>query len=200
MTDEVNLVFDRLQGVIQDALEVIESTVNAEKIAQLRALRVTVTGLEKDNIPVPTALADLVAELQQTEQEQAVAQATLEACRGRRAGVSDRPGKLRHGRTVVRRRASPEGNIPSSELRRLILETLREFGGSANAGDILRVIHDKMKDQLQSGDLELNRYGAPRWRVRTRSVKQQLVVEGLLRGDSPRSVWELADGADAGEG
>mgnify|MGYP007112012996 CR=1 FL=1 len=95
MVDEVNLLFDRLQGVIQDALEVIESTVNAEKIAQLRALRVTVTGLEKGNIPVPSALADLVAELEQTEKEQAVAQATLEACRGRLAGINDLLGKLR---------------------------------------------------------------------------------------------------------
>ncbi len=200
MVDEVNLLFDRLQGVIQDALEVIESTVNAEKIAQLRALRVTVTGLEKGNIPVPTALADLVAELQQTEQEQAVAQATLEACRGRLAGVSDLLGKLRHGRTVVRRRAPSDACVPLTELRRLLLETLGELGGSARAGDVLDLIHGKLKDRFQPDDLEPNAQGLPQWRVRTSHIRGRLVAQGLLKSDSPKFVWELADGADAGEG
>lgn len=200
MVDEVNLLFDRLQGVIQDALEVIESTVNAEKIAQLRALRVTVTGLEKGNIPVPSALADLVAELEQTEKEQAVAQATLEACRGRLAGINDLLGKLRHSRTVIRHRASSNACVPLTELRRLTLETLGELGGSARAGDVLDLIQDKLKDRLQPDDLEPNAQGLPRWRVRTAHVRGRLVAQGLLKSDSPKFVWELADGADAGEG
>ena len=195
MVDEVNLLFDRLQGVIQDALEVIESTVNAEKIAQLRALRVTVTGLEKGNIPVPSALADLVAELEQTEKEQAVAQATLEACRGRLAGINDLLGKLRHSRTVIRHRASSNACVPLTELRRLTLETLGELGGSARAGDVLDLIQDKLKDRLQPDDLEPNANGIPQWRLRAMHARRQLVAEGLLKSDSPKFVWELADGS-----
>ena len=89
--------------------------------------------------------------------------------------------------------------VPEEEYKIPILQTVHELGGSARAGDVLAAVERKMKDQLSNVDYQpLPKTGEARWRNTAMWARKRLVQGDLLRGDSPRGVWELsAKGADA---
>lgn len=86
------------------------------------------------------------------------------------------------------------GATPQSEYRLPIVETLREFQGSAVADDVLKRVFKKIKGVLKPIDLELmENSGEERWRLNARFERKNMAIDGLLKSDSPHGVWELTD-------
>jgi restriction system protein len=84
---------------------------------------------------------------------------------------------------------------PETDYMRPVLEAVVELGGSANLNDVLDLVNQKMRGQLNDYDFApLPSDGVtPRWRNTAQWARNTLRQQGLLRDDSPRSVWEISD-------
>lgn len=75
-----------------------------------------------------------------------------------------------------------------------ILEVLYELGGSARMREVLDGVERKIGHLFGPVDHELMPSGGDiRWRNTAQWARNSLVKRGLLRADSPRGIWELAD-------
>ncbi len=83
--------------------------------------------------------------------------------------------------------------VPDREYRRPILEILVAMGGRGATHDVLQAVEQKMKHRLVPKDYELLRYGQIRWRTNAMYERKHMVMEGLLKSDSPRGIWEITD-------
>jgi hypothetical protein len=74
-----------------------------------------------------------------------------------------------------------------------ILKTLVELGGSGDVSKVLDRVGTKMKSQLTKHDMEPlpSNPKEMRWRNTAQWCRVTMVNEGLLKGDSPRGVWEV---------
>ncbi|MBV9229644.1 MAG: winged helix-turn-helix domain-containing protein [Chloroflexi bacterium] len=99
--------------------------------------------------------------------------------------------------SVVRRPNAGERErdcTPESAYQEPILRALIEFGGSAHKNDVLDRVGTIMKDILKDIDYEYHRHGGRiRWRQNAAWQRRQMVIEGLLKSDSPRGVWEITE-------
>ncbi len=82
--------------------------------------------------------------------------------------------------------------LPLKQLRALLLEALFRQGGKAYSRDIRETLEQTLAPMLCNADYELVSNGQPRWWNSTCSMRNQLIVNGLLRDDSKRGVWELS--------
>jgi len=76
-----------------------------------------------------------------------------------------------------------------------ILESIIELGGKAEMKDVLNLVHDKMKNILNSYDYEPlpSNPKQKRWENTAQWARNTMVNEGLLAKDSPRGIWEITD-------
>jgi restriction system protein len=76
-----------------------------------------------------------------------------------------------------------------------ILATLVELGGRGKMGDVLLSVEKRMKSVLKKVDYEplASDQDMPRWRNTGQWARNSMVKEGLLKGDSPRGIWEASD-------
>lgn len=83
--------------------------------------------------------------------------------------------------------------VPGHEYRKPILEYLVASGGRGAVHDILEAVEQKMKLRLTQKDYELLRYGQIRWSTNAMYERKHMVLEGLLKKDSPRGIWEITE-------
>ena len=76
-----------------------------------------------------------------------------------------------------------------------VLQAIVELGGSANLNDVLELVYDMMRNQLNDYDKSaLPSDGmTPRWRNTAQWARNTLRQQGLLKDDSPRGIWEISD-------
>jgi len=93
-------------------------------------------------------------------------------------------GKLRKG---VR--------TPESAYYRPILQVLDQMGGSGKVAEVLERVGQIMKPVLKKVDYDPLASGPdnPRWRNAAQWARNSMIRDGLLKGDSPRGVWEISD-------
>jgi len=93
-------------------------------------------------------------------------------------------GKLRKG---VR--------TPESAYYHPILQVLDEKGGSGKVAEVLERVGQIMKPVLKKVDYDPLASGPdnPRWRNAAQWARNSMIHDGLLKGDSPRGVWEISD-------
>jgi hypothetical protein len=82
--------------------------------------------------------------------------------------------------------------LPLKQFREPLLETLFRQDGKAYSREIRETMERMMAPVLCDADYELVSNGQPRWWNSTCSMRNQLISDGLLRGDSERGVWELS--------
>jgi hypothetical protein len=92
---------------------------------------------------------------------------------------------------TLRPRSSGE-KLPQKEFRGPLLDVLREKGGKVPVKQIRELLEPRMAPRLSSADYEQVSSGDPRWWNAVCWERNDLVKEGLLRGDSERGVWELS--------
>jgi len=76
-----------------------------------------------------------------------------------------------------------------------ILQALVELGGRSNLNPVLARVYALMKGQLNEHDLApLASDGVtPRWRNTAQWARNDLREQGLIRDDTPRSMWEITE-------
>ncbi|MGC8754868.1 MAG: winged helix-turn-helix domain-containing protein [Thermosulfidibacteraceae bacterium] len=76
-----------------------------------------------------------------------------------------------------------------------ILESLIELGGKAKVKDVLKLVHDKMKNILNEYDYEPlpSNPKQKRWVNTAQWARQTMVDEGLLATNSTRGIWEITE-------
>lgn len=79
-----------------------------------------------------------------------------------------------------------------------ILETLSQLGGKGYTQEVLKIVFEKMKQQLTEDDLmPVHSARLLRWESSARRAHSEMAREGLLRGDSPTDVWEITEAGRA---
>ncbi len=75
-----------------------------------------------------------------------------------------------------------------------ILTTLLEEGGRAKMADVLPSVEKRMQGILKKVDYEplASDQDMPRWRNTAQWARNSMVKDGLLKGDSPRGIWEIS--------
>lgn len=76
-----------------------------------------------------------------------------------------------------------------------ILRVLSDIGGRGEIGEVLDKVHAMVEDSLKPVDKEPLASDArvPRWRNAACWARCSMVKEALLKADSPRGVWEIAE-------
>ena len=74
-----------------------------------------------------------------------------------------------------------------------ILETLHEMGGRGKIKFILERIGEKMQSKFSSDDIKKLRGGSLRWENAACWQRLKMIKESLLKGDSPRGIWEITE-------
>ena len=94
------------------------------------------------------------------------------------------------------RRSMPRGPLgctPQAAYWRPLLKVIDEMGGSGNLHKVLERLGDRMKSVLKPVDFQRNATGVVRYHEAAMWARHAMTKEGLLRSDSPRGVWEIAD-------
>ena len=84
-------------------------------------------------------------------------------------------------------------HLALEELRRPLMESIYEMGGSVRAGVLRPVLRERLSSHLTAADVEPVASGEERWWNAARWERHKLVEEGLLRSDSERGTWELSE-------
>lgn len=204
MIEETHLLCDRIQKLIDDAVALIRSDTLAEKRKQLQQITATVENLQRANVGVPQELTALSDGLSKEVSQHDVAVETLRALYERLDGFTDCIKPLVRVRGVRRRDRGGDlaATTPEGDFYPVIEDVLREMGGSGTAHRVLDAVFRAMKDRLLPEDLEVHPYsGCEKWRKTAKMARYRLIESGVLRSDSPRQTWELAqsDGEASGE-
>jgi restriction system protein len=105
----------------------------------------------------------------------------------------------------VKRRKRDLGRVkrgtktPQVVFRIPILSALVAMGGSGATADVLDKVQEGMRHGLTEVDHEPlpSNANMPRWRNTAQWARHDLVNEGLMRGDSPRGIWEISEAGRA---
>jgi hypothetical protein len=93
-------------------------------------------------------------------------------------------------------RRSTAGHMRSPDFREPIVTCLRALGGKATVPQVRKWLEQHLGNQFTDRDREiLSVAQEPRWWKNAAWERNNLAQEGILRADSPRGVWELADTA-----
>ena len=111
------------------------------------------------------------------------------------SGVVYMPTKNCSGRKKENKSRLKRGlRTPEEKFILPILEALIELGGEAHARDVLKLVHAKMKNILNSYDYEdLSSNNQKRWENTALWVKYRMVKEGLLDRSVQRGVWRITE-------
>lgn len=85
------------------------------------------------------------------------------------------------------------GGTPKEDFYEPILSVLREMGGRGRAREVANRVGKMMGAELENKvDQEPLSDGLPRWMNRCYWARHDLKLQGKLKKDSPRGIWELS--------
>jgi integrase len=113
----------------------------------------------------------------------------------RNPGERERLKALMAGERTTEEPALRTSRVDASVLETAIRRYLRRCGGSAPRSEVLAALREELGDRFDPLDLEALPSGMTRWEANAGKARQRLMRRGVLRGDSPRGVWELRDRA-----
>jgi hypothetical protein len=201
MMDEANLLCDRLERLIDDARSLLQDGAGKEKLVQLREVRATVEALSNKGVEVPEPILRLRDTLAEDDVAVQAAASTLKTISSRLADVATKMNTLATStpasRTVQSIRAPRKNAILAGDYEELIIHALRRLGGRAAKGEVLPELLNALGTSSSGSDsLQRSSTVSFSWDALARARKA-LVDRGILRSDSPRGIWELADDTNA---
>ena len=173
--------------------------------AQLKEVARTVERLQSQGHPIPDDLRRLKLDLMMRQESGQQAAEELktwaEALRPVVARidaaltVAKQPGNGPKTRGS-RKRKEKAPRTSQEVLREYLLMALRELGGSAKCSEVIDKMREMLAGQLLPGDLMKRKSGEIIWENNAHWERNALVKEGILKKNSPRGVWELAEQED----
>lgn len=183
-------VIDRLDAEV-------DNSDTAAMEAQLREIARAIDKLDKLGVQVPDALraekTRLAAALGVNSEASQTLNHLADEFQDLLKDLKSRIGRSPEG-------PSPKKNAKRSKapktdktiLRKLIIEALQYYGGSAHKNDVLKYMEKKLHGKLLPGDLEwrdaTNDYV---WQNNACWERNAMKNEGLLKSGSLRGIWEL---------
>lgn len=193
-----------LLEALRDLVEYLDSDAEdvpvADQEVQLRAIAKAVEQLEKAGVAVPQSLRAekmriVAAIAAHSESRQALAQLAdelAEILTNLRQRIGQAETKTSDAKLPARRLKLPKTD--NKVLREQILLALKRLGGKAKVPDIIGEMTRQLDGALLPGDLVWREATKePAWQNNAKWERYQMVQDGLLRGDSPRGVWELSE-------
>lgn len=197
---KINQLIDELREEIHRLIEVDNSEGKRAMETQLGEIARAIANLEKKQIFVPEVL--------RAEKTRLIAAVDVksEAARLLSYLIQELESIIREFKPLVtakrdeqtgkkiRRSRSRTPKTSNQTLRKLIIEALQHYGGSATKRDVHTYIGDALKDKLLPGDLE--------WRESTRDLawqnntdweRNKMRLEGVIKSGSPTGIWELSE-------
>jgi hypothetical protein len=138
-------------------------------------------------------------ELEVAEQETRKLQAKIGEWRGKIAAIDTLTGGPEvdiHAEAEVEEDASEEDGVftPVHAYWAPILRVLVELGGRGKRGRVVDTVGEKMKGILTPADYgKLPKSGWTRWSNRVAWQASNMRSQGLIKNNSPRGIWEIAD-------
>ena len=195
-----SLLLELCQEVIDRLDAGSENDDTAAMEAQLREIAKAIDKLDKIGVAVPDALraekTRLAAALGISAEAVQVLSHLADELEELLKGLKTRLGRTSDGDTSKKPRAkrSRSAKTSNATLRDLIVEALRQHGGSCHKNDVLKYMEQKLNGKLLPGDME--------WRETTRDhawqnnacwERYQMTKDGVLKTGSPRGIWELSE-------
>lgn len=110
----------------------------------------------------------------------------------RQASRSSPNGVLKHQRTDLKT-VNETRHFTERELEPILIEVLRDFGGSASKKTIEYEIGRRLENEFTPADYERVGEGIPRWKKNVQWNRLHLVKRGVMKEGSPRGIWELSE-------
>ncbi len=120
--------------------------------------------------------------------------------------MSRNPGERARLKALVAGERTTEGSAARSTrldgpiLEAAIRRCLLRHGGRARRAEVLAALGEELRDRRDPLDLEALPSGMVRWEANVGKARQRLVRRGVIRGDSPRGLWELSEESAVGRG
>jgi len=200
LTRDPSLLLEALRDLIEYLDSGAEEIPVDEQEVQLRAIAKAVEQLEKAGVPVPgplraekTRIAAAIAV--HREARQALVQLTdelTEILSDLRQRIGQADTKIAEVKPRAKRSKLPK--TANEVLREQIILALKRLGGKAKVSDVIEEMTRQLDGKLLPGDLVWREATSePAWQNNAKWERYQMVQNGLLRGDSPRGVWELSE-------
>ncbi|NLV46847.1 MAG: hypothetical protein GXY07_20395 [Candidatus Hydrogenedentes bacterium] len=164
-----------------------------ELATQLDALKHAMRQMERRGAPIPDSIQIEYDRLEQRLRDSEASQTIADLRDGLRAIANDL-----NRQTVVAaptpRQPRGQAATPQADLKPVLVESLRELGGSAPCNDVLALMERKLAGRLLPGDHEPDARHVERWRHNAHWARLQLVQEGVIKENSSRGWWQLVRG------
>ena len=191
-------VIDRLDATSEDVAV-------AEQKTQLHHIAKAIEQLENSGVGVPdplraekTRLAAALAEFE--DAKQALTQLADEF-ENILKDLRERLGQNRLSGRRGRPRRTPAAarlpKTPAAVFREHILQALRNLGGSARVPDVIEEMTRQLEGSLLPGDrIWREKTNQTAWINNAHWERLKMTRDGVLRGDSPHGIWELAEDSE----
>lgn len=187
------------QSVLNELLAPVNDTELTEKKAQLSEVSRSIKKLEKLSIGIPDELRNLkISLLTEVETQiktknkvEKILVGLKEMIKIVESAYFAEPSKKKRTR-----KRYPKSNLPHTKkevFRSEIIDALKVLGGSGTNVEVLKIIEERMKDNLLPGDFEKRSRGMLVWKNNVHWERNSMREEGILRSDSPRGMWELSE-------
>jgi len=167
---------------------------------QLREIARAIDKLDKQGVPVPEALraekTRLAAALGVSAESTQILNHLAEELDILLKDIRLRTGCSEETITTKKPRSktSKSPKTDMAVLRKLIIEALQHFGGSASKNDVLDYMKQKLQGKLLPGDIErrdsTNDYV---WQNNACWERNTMKSEGIIKEGSRRGIWELSE-------
>lgn len=198
--EKPSLLVTLCRDVIERLDNEIQSDETASMEAQLREVSRAIEKLDKQHVPVPDALRTektrLAAALSENGEPIEALNNLADELEGLLKDLKARIGRSTSSRGSKKPRAkrSKSPKTDSAILRKLIIEALRQHGGSARVKEVLEYMETKLEGQLLPGDLEWREAtNECAWQNNAKWQRYAMTQDGTLKTGSPRGVWELSE-------
>jgi hypothetical protein len=101
-------------------------------------------------------------------------------------------GKSPRPFSPTREKATEGPKLPQKEFRIPLLVTLLDLAGAAPAKAVRERMKELMTRRLSKADHASSSSGAPHWWNAVCWLRIDLIKEGLMKGNSPRGIWEIS--------
>ena len=197
MIAKASLLVSQINALIEE-LQKKENPVIDQKISQIKAINKTIKDMEKGNIAIPKDLIrvrnKLTADLKEENNPEEILLFLADELSKSLKKIKINRSKLNRlsQTSAYRERIGKDvKRINSSQMRKELIEVLREAGGNENLKTIQTKLEAKLKSRLSEADLEKLDNGIPRWVKTLQMLRTPLMKKGVLKRNSERGIWEL---------
>lgn len=191
---------DNLLSPIRNLIENMKTETPIEeldlKLKQLKAINNTIQQLESKNVPVPSDFRGmkitLLSEVDRLERSSIVLAELRRRLLDIIKDIDSTIPKTSKPRERERERAIIQNQTPQSFYKPLIVDCLKNKGGSAHVSEVIEWIKQFMQGKFLSGDFEQRSGGNIVWEHNVHWARQHLVNDGVLKNDSPRGYRQLS--------